>query len=184
MLLAAARAIAERRPDIRYVIVGRRHSEKDESRQFEDALHDVARGPLARRVHFLGFRNDVATLLSELTLLVHPARQEPLGRVLLEAAAAGVPVVATDVGGTAEIFPPGEDAARLVPAGDAAALAAAMLELLDDAAMRRRMSAAARRRAEGQFDIRTSVPKLLQHYAELIVPSPDQPSVGARRGIG
>ena len=53
------------------------------------------------------------TLLSELTLLVHPARQEPLGRVLLEAAAAGMAIVATDVGGTSEIFPPEQHAARL-----------------------------------------------------------------------
>ena len=71
-----------------------------------------------------------ALLLNELTLLGHAARQEPLGRVLLEAAAAGVAVVATDVGGTREIFPTEADAARLVPPDDAATLAAAMLELL------------------------------------------------------
>ena len=80
---------------------------------------------------------------------MHPARQEPLGRVLLEAAAAGVAVVATDVGGTPEIFPPDSESARLVPPDDAAALAAAMLELLDDEALRagcRLPPAAARKR--------------------------------------
>ena len=70
---------------------------------------------------------------------MHPARQEPLGRVLLEAAAAGVAVVATDVGGTREIFPPEADAARLVPPDDADALAAAMLELLGNRELRGRL---------------------------------------------
>ena len=96
-----------------YVIVGQRHSEKAESRQFATIGQGHARLACTQRaraaparVHFLGVRNDVCRLLDELTLLVHPARQEPLGRVLLEAAAAGVAVIATDVGGTPEIFPP------------------------------------------------------------------------------
>ena len=92
-------------PNVHYVLVGERHSSKGESRQYEMQLHAVAKGALSGRVHFLGFRNDVPRLLNELDLLVHPARQEPLGRVLLEAAAAGVAVIATDVGGTREIFP-------------------------------------------------------------------------------
>ena len=147
-----------------YLIVGERNSEKAESRQFERDLRGAASGPLAGRVHFLGRRNDVGRLLGELTLLAHPARQEPLGRVLLEAAAAGVAVVATAVGGTPEIFPPGSGAARLVPPDDAAALAAAMLELLGDRELRHRLAVAARRRAEEQFDIRMTVGHLLGHY--------------------
>ena len=63
----------------------------------------------------MGVRSDVDRMLGEATLLVHPARQEPLGRVLLEAAAAGIAVVTTTVGGTREIFPPDRNAAILVP---------------------------------------------------------------------
>jgi len=164
VLLRAAALIADRSPTAHYLIIGERNSEKSESRQFESALRDAARGPLAGRVHFLGRRNDIPSLLSELTLLVHTARQEPLGRVLLEAAASGAAVVATDVGGTREIFPPEADAARLMPPDDAGALAAAMLELLEDCQLRGHLGAAARRCAEERFDIRKSVDELIRHY--------------------
>jgi glycosyltransferase involved in cell wall biosynthesis len=168
VLLHAAAAIADRLPQVHYLIVGRRHSEKEESRQFEQNLHDLSSGPLAGRVHFLGIRHDVARLLSELAMLVHSARQEPLGRVLLEASAAGLAVVATDVGGTSEIFPPDRDAARLVPSGDATALGTAIVELVDDPALRNRLGAAARRYAETRFNIRNSVHALLPHYEWLV----------------
>lgn len=163
VLLHAAARIADQSPNVHYVIVGRRHSEKEESRRFERELHKS----LSQWVHFLGVRTDVARLLNELTLLVHAARQEPLGRVLLEAAAAGAAIVATDVGGTPEIFPPEKHAARLVPPDDAHALADAILELLGDSALRGRLAIAARRRAEEQFDIQASVGSLLQHYRAL-----------------
>ena len=167
VLLHAAARIAGQSPNAHYLIVGRRHSEKEESRRFERALHEASRGPLTERVHFLGERGDVCRLLNELTLLVHPARQEPLGRVLLEAAAAGLAVVATDVGGTSEIFPREKDAARLVPPDDAQAIGDAVAELLGDSVLRGGLAVAARRRAEERFDIRMSVDSLLQHYRAL-----------------
>ncbi len=164
VLLRAARSIADRMPTAHYLIVGRRHSEKDESRQFERALHETLQGSLASRVHFLGLRSDVDRLLGELTMLVHPARQEPLGRVLLEAAAAGAAVVATAVGGTPEIFPPESGAARLVPPDDADALGRAIVEVLGDASLRLRLAAASRRRAEQLFNLRAASESLLRHY--------------------
>jgi glycosyltransferase involved in cell wall biosynthesis len=150
--------------NVHYLIVGERNSDKDESRQFELALRQAASGPLAGRVHFLGRRVDVPLLLNELTLLVHAARQEPLGRVLLEAAASGIAIVATDVGGTREICPPETDTARLVPPDDPGRLAAAMLELLGDGELRTRLGAAARGRARQRFDIRTSAEDLVNQY--------------------
>jgi glycosyltransferase involved in cell wall biosynthesis len=168
LLLHAAETIADHLPDVHYLIVGQRCSQKDESRRFQHALHDALRGLLAERVHFLGVRGDVCRLLNEFSLLVHPARQEPLGRVLLEAAAAGVAIVATDVGGTAEIFPPESDSARLVPPDNADALGEAIRNMLADPALCRRLGAAARRRAEQQFDIRTTVGRLLEHYHALV----------------
>ena len=90
--------------------------------------------------------------LIEITRLVHPAHQEPFGRVLLEAAACGVPVVATNVGGTSEIVVDGETG-RLVPARDSSMLALAVNEVLADEQTRHRMSVAARVRAVREFDI-------------------------------
>jgi glycosyltransferase involved in cell wall biosynthesis len=165
VLIAAAQRVATDVPDAHWLIVGERTSNKDESREFETSLRAKAGvPPLKGRVHFLGRRGDVATLLPECTLLVHAARQEPLGRILLESAACGLPVVATDVGGTREIFPRESESARLVPADDAAALRDAMSELLHDEERRRALGAAARRRAEEQFDVRHAASRLIQIY--------------------
>lgn len=91
--------------DFAWVVVGLRHSMKDEAIKYENDLYHLCNEkPLCGRVHFLGRRNDVARIMNESTVLVHAAKQEPLGRVLLEAAASGLPVVATNVGGTKEIF--------------------------------------------------------------------------------
>jgi glycosyltransferase involved in cell wall biosynthesis len=163
VLVRAAAAIASR-TDMHWLIIGERFSEKDESRRFEAALHDAAKGPLFGRLHFLGTREDVPSLLNELTLLVHPARQEPLGRVLLEAAASGVAVIATDVGGTQEIFPQDSQSARLVPPDDVHALGAAMLDMLNDEGVRRRLAMAARHRAEKWFNIHAAATSLVAHY--------------------
>lgn len=150
-----------------WLVIGQRFSGKEESRQFEDRLHQAAAGPLAGRVHFLGVRDDVDRILNELTLLVHPARQEPLSRVLLEAAAAGLAVVATDVGGTREIFPSEGEAACLVPPDDAQAMSAAIGGLLGDPALRRRLAENARKRAEEAFGVHRAVDGLVKHYDEL-----------------
>lgn len=168
LLAQAALALKDELPTVHYLLVGERLSEKPESRQFEADLRAIADGPLAGRFHFLGVRSGVDRILNELTLLVHPARQEPLGRVLLEAAASGVPVVATDVGGTREIFPPEQDAARLIPAGSIQALAAAIRQLVAKATLRRSLGLAARLYAEQQFDVHRRAAELAAHYREMV----------------
>lgn len=167
VLLRAAAALANSWPNLHYLIIGQRFSGKDESRQYATGL-EAAAEQLGGRVHFLGPRDDVDRLLNELTLLAHPARQEPLGRVLLEAAAAGVPVTATDVGGTREIFPPEAQAALLVPSDDACALAAAIGRLVGDRRLRDALSQSARRRAEEAFDVRRAAAALVRHYQAVL----------------
>jgi glycosyltransferase involved in cell wall biosynthesis len=168
VLLRAAHRVAAESADVHWLIVGQRWSDKEESRRFENELHATAAQGLAGRVHFLGLRDDVDRIFDELTLLVHPARQEPLGRVLLEAAASGVPVIATDVGGTPEIFPEACQAARLVPPDDEAALGAAMCELLSDPGARARLSTAARQRVCEAFDARQAAAALVRHYCQVL----------------
>ena len=167
MLARAAARLAPALPEVHYLIVGERHSRKDESRAFEAALRAAAAGPLAGHWHFLGPRDDVAEILPELAVLAHPARQEPLGRVLLEAAAAGVAVIATDVGGTREIFAPDSASARLVPPDNADSLAEAIRELIGDPRQRSRLGAAARRRAEEAFDVDHAAAGLVEHYRQV-----------------
>jgi glycosyltransferase involved in cell wall biosynthesis len=165
VVLAAARLV----PDVHWLVVGERTSEKAESREFERRLQAMSREPrLAGRVHFLGSRADVAQLMGECALLVHASRQEPLGRVLLEAAACGLPVVATDVGGTREIFPSEADGAVLVPVDEPAALAGAVGSLLNDPPRRRALGAAGRARAAAAFDVRIAGNRLIDLYRRVL----------------
>jgi len=168
VLVEAASSLARKLPNVHYLIVGERWSDKPESRGFESELRAAANGRLASRLHFLGFRRDVNQVLNELCLLMHPARQEPLGRVLLEAAASGLAVVATDVGGTAEIFPRHREAARLVPPDDPDALAAAVLELMGNEPLRASLGAAARRRAQEAFSVERAATRLVEHYRQVM----------------
>ncbi len=173
VLLETATRLDLKRHNVHLLIVGQRYSQKTESRDFESRLHSLSqRGALRGRVHFLGRREDVAQILRELTLLVHPARQEPLGRVLLEAAACGLPIVATNVGGTIEIFGRRPPTARLVAANDAAVLADAIRELLDNADQRHRLGITARRRVQTRFDHRDAARQLISPYRELIARGP------------
>jgi len=163
--LSAARLV----PSVHWLVVGERTSEKEESRQFEERLHLMAQqAELAGRVHFLGTRCDVPALMCECAVLVHAARQEPLGRVLIEAAGCGLPVIATDVGGTREIFPSAADGAVLVPVDDVGALAAALNALLGDPRRRTELGHAARRRAETAFDVRQAAARLIDLYRNVL----------------
>jgi glycosyltransferase involved in cell wall biosynthesis len=117
------------------------------------------RARLARRVRELGigdrfrmpgFTRELDRLLPWADLLVQSSHTEGLPNVVLEAGAAGVPAVATAVGGTAEAVADGETG-LLVPPGDSTALALAIAALLDDAAVRRRMGAAAKSRMRKLF---------------------------------
>jgi glycosyltransferase involved in cell wall biosynthesis len=167
--LQAAQQIAVEFPELHWLVVGERTSNKDESREFEATLHAMAtESSLAGRVHFLGNRTDVPVLLTECDLLVHTARQEPLGRVLLEAAASGMAIVATHVGGTREIFPPDAQTAALIPPDDPGALAEAVRSLLRDDVQRNAIKAAARRRAESAFDIRNAAANLIEQYRTVL----------------
>jgi glycosyltransferase involved in cell wall biosynthesis len=152
-------------PHVHYVFVGERYSSKPESVDFEQRIaRRFVEAGIADRAHWLGYRDDVARLLNEIDLLAHPARQEPLGRVLLEAGAAGRPIVATNVGGTPEIVCDGASA-LLVPPGDAPSLAAAIRRLADDPGLRQRLGTAARQRITERFPITESAARLAHFWA-------------------
>src|SRR6266550_2055806 len=96
------------------------------------------------RIVFAGFREDIWTALHEIDILVHASvTPEPFGQVIVEGMSAGLPVIATDAGGPAEIIEDGVDG-LLYPPGDADALANHLRGLADDPALRARVGAAAR----------------------------------------
>jgi glycosyltransferase involved in cell wall biosynthesis len=147
--------------EIDYVIVGRRYSRKRESEEFEASVFErFEQAAPSGRVHRLGYRDDVPELLAEIDVLVHPARQEPLGRVLLEAAAAGRAILATDVGGTGEILADGRSAI-LVPADDPEALAAGLQALTDDSNLRARLGQQATETIRSKFPINAAAEELV-----------------------
>jgi glycosyltransferase involved in cell wall biosynthesis len=135
-LARAAAAIHAGAPGARIVLVG--------DDPYDSAPEYAARVKAAEGVEHVPWVADGAAVMRHLDVLVAPSRQEPFGTVLAEAMAAGTPVVATRVGGLAEVVADGETG-RLVAPGRPAELAAAVLEVLGD---RARMGAAARASAQ------------------------------------
>ncbi len=123
----------------------------------------VSEAGLSSNVRFLGSRLDVPEILAVSDLLVHPSLQEGFCNVILEAMAAGKVVVATDVGGNAEAVVDGRTG-LLVPAGDAARLADAMLRLLYDPEERRRFGEAGYARAAELFTLEAMVERYESVY--------------------
>lgn len=117
-------------------------------------LESEMRGILgsAPRVHWLGYRKDIASVLSSIDLMVLPSHVEGAPNIVLEAMSTGTPIVATAVSGTPELVRDGIEA-RLVPPRDSAVLAATIVEVLSDAGLRRRMSVAARARVGSDFGL-------------------------------
>lgn len=119
------------------------------------------------RVHFLGHRPDVPALLPHIELLWLASEYEGLPNVVLEAMAAGIPVVVTDIPGCRELVVPGETGI-LVPVGDRAGLARGANTLLEDAQIRKRLGAAGRERALREFTVRRMVDSYTALYRELL----------------
>ncbi len=121
-LIAAAPAVLDRHPDVRFVVAG--------DGELRDELQELAR-PLGDLFEFLGERDDVPDLLASFDVFAFPSLYEGLCVAVIEAQAAGVPVVATPVGGIPENVVDGETG-LLVPPRDPATLAAAINRVLDD----------------------------------------------------
>ncbi len=154
--VAAWPAVLDGVPDARLLLVG--------DGDYEHALRrQAATLGVGHRVVFAGRRTDVAAILNGSTLSCLPTRNEALPTALIEAAACGVPVVASAVSGVLEVIKDGETG-LLVPYGDEQRLAAAVIALLQDAGRRTAMGRAARRLAEERFDADTWAARLRDIY--------------------
>jgi glycosyltransferase involved in cell wall biosynthesis len=122
---------------------------------------------MAEAVTFTGVRADVPKILAALDLFVLPSLWEGMPNAVLEAMAAGLPVVATAVGGTPEVVMDGVTG-LLVPPQDPSALAQAIERLLRDPDLRRTMGRAGRRRVEQHFDVRETVRQVEDLYETLL----------------
>jgi glycosyltransferase involved in cell wall biosynthesis len=122
---------------------------------------------IAERIRWAGFRTDVDALLAGCDAMVHPSLDDAFPTVLLEAMAAGLPVIATAVGGIPEIVVDGVTG-TLVPPGDASALAAAIGALLADRSKMARMGEAATDVATKNFSTAAWVERLRVVYDEVL----------------
>ena len=172
VFLATACQLVRRYPDLHALVVGQRFSQKAQNAEIEvDLRQAISSEDLQRRIHLVGWRDDVPAILRDLDLLVHPARQEPLGRVILEASAMGVPCIATNVGGNPEIIDPGVTG-WLAPPDNPDALAERVSLALDSPHERARAGLEARRKAERVFSGEASAREMARVYRELAAEQP------------
>jgi len=157
-LLVAAQTVLRENDQVRFVAVGRGPLERELREQH-------ARLGLGDRFRFLGFRPDALRVMSAFDVFCLASRHEGLPIALMEALALGLPVVATRVGGVAEIVTDGQDAV-LVPAGQPGRLAEALTALAADPQRRAAMANAASTRSE-TFDAPRSVQAVEAVYREL-----------------
>lgn len=170
--LEAAVLVSRRFPEARFLIVG-----DSVYRQGSHVVGDSAyKGELERYARFLGldgqvvftgFRLDVPELLAEVTVSVLPSLSEGLPNALLESMAAGVPVVATRVGGNSEVVEDGITG-RLVPPHDAAALADAVCSVLDNPELASGFGQAGRQRVAERFSLEQMVRETERLYLRLL----------------
>ena len=158
--LTAASHVARELPEARFVVVG--------DGPLRGELLGLAEELGVRdQVHFLGFRPDAQALLELMDVVAVPSVSEGTPLIVLEAMSAGVPVVASRVGGIPGQIRPGREG-LLVPPGDAKALGNALLSLLRDSERARRMGEAGRLRAETEFSHETMVRKVEGLYRDAL----------------
>jgi glycosyltransferase involved in cell wall biosynthesis len=157
-LIEAVAALRERFPALHLALAGdgprRTHLERL-----------AERSGIGDRVHFLGRRADIPELLACSDAGVLPSLTEGLPNSVLEYLAAGLPVVATRVGGVPEVIEDGQEG-FLVPPGNPGALAAALSRLLQDPGLAQRMGDAGQRRAQAEFSFERLVERLEGLYSQ------------------
>jgi glycosyltransferase involved in cell wall biosynthesis len=160
VLLAAAPAVLAAHPRARFAVVG-------DGPARAELEAGAAAGGVGEAVAWTGFRRDVPALLAAADLFVLPSLDDAFPTAILEAMAAGLPVVATRAGGIPEIVDDGATG-LLVPPGDAAALARAISTLLADPAARKSLGEAGRRRAGERFSTAAWLGRLERVYGEAL----------------
>jgi glycosyltransferase involved in cell wall biosynthesis len=158
-LIVSAQQIAPRHPDVVFLIAG-------EGELRMELQHQISAAGLERRVRLLGHRTDVPRLLAASDVFALPSAFEGGCYAVLEAMAAGLPVIATDVGGIAEAVHHGL-AGLLVPVADTDTLTAAIQSVLRSPEIGRRFGEEGRRRIAANFTVDRMVHEVFEIYRRL-----------------
>lgn len=164
-LLRAAAEITTKRDNIDFVIVGEDKSRSRENRTSVERL--VEELHLTDRVSIIGWLDDVREVLGTLDVCVSASRSEPFGLAIVEAMAAGIPVVATATDGATEIVEDGRTGC-IVPIGDVSALAEAIDGLLADEGARERLRTNALEMVRERFSVERMVTETKQVYSTIV----------------
>jgi glycosyltransferase involved in cell wall biosynthesis len=156
VLLKAAARVVRRVPDVQFQIVGD-GPRRQELEQQASALRITA------QVSFLGHRHDVPAVLAQSDIFAFPSFMEASPNAVIEAMAAGLPIVATRVGGIPEVIEH-EQSGLLVPPGDDRALAAGILRLIERPELAAQVGDAARATVEGRFSFDRMVDEFQQLF--------------------
>lgn len=156
LLLRAATTVAGRYPDVHFVLAG----EGELRTGLESA---AARLGVADRVHFTGRCDRVPDLLSVSSVGVLTSFHEGFPNAVLEYMSAGLPVIATNVGGVAEVLSDGQEG-FIVPSDDDAALGAKLSEILSDAALAERLGTAGMTKVVNRFSTSAQLARTLELY--------------------
>lgn len=162
-LIAAQARLATRGQPVRLLIAG----DPDPANPASISPPEIAAWRRQPGVELLGHVSDIATVWAQAHIAVLPSRREGLPKSLLEAAACGRPIVATDVPGCREVAKPDVNA-LLVPVDDEAALAEAMAKLAQDADLRTRFGAASRALVEREFSNARIGAEIVALYRKLL----------------
>jgi len=167
-LFVEAAARVDRQLPIEWRIYG--HDPSEGGRRAADPYIDVLHARIAalgltERFVWPGFVSDPSHIMSEIDLLVHPADNESFGRVVVEAMAAGLPVVGVRGGGVAEIVRDGETG-LLAEKDDAADLAARIEQVGRDPELARRLGAAGRQRAQANYSLAACAAGIVEVYEQ------------------
>lgn len=160
-LLRAAALLYQQAPAARFLLVGRDEGIEKSLRKLAAALG------LEERVIFAGPRTDIPRILVATDIMVLPSYEEGFANVLLEGMAAGLPLVATKVGGNPEAVVDGETG-LLVPPRNPEELAKAMLKLLSEPAYAQKLGEAARKRVEACFSLTKMIKEMEEMYLAVV----------------
>lgn len=170
-LIDAVPGILARCPEARFLLFGRGPLEKD-------LRQKCSRKSLDSQIIFAGFRDDMERILPCLDIVVHPATLEGLGVSLLQAAASGVPIVATGVGGIPEIVGNGANG-YLIDSGDIQAIINRVTDLLADPTKSKRFGAISRSKVTSRFSISAMVSSYLSVYHNVLSEQISESQIGS-----
>jgi glycosyltransferase involved in cell wall biosynthesis len=174
LFLRMAALLAQKFQQVQFVLVG--------DGPLRGKLEDIARDlGLEGRIQFLGDRSDIPAVLASLDITVLPSSSESLSNVILESMAAGVPVVATNVGGNSELIVDGE--AGFLTAQNDSALAEAVARLIENGDLRAGCGARAKRLANAQCRLEAVRDRYEQLYHAMLAAKTGEPELRKARSL-